>query len=343
MQPTKSSCNKKIERDSAPSGGGPLADGACAGREAPGLVSFTTSHTGCGKSLAAQAKEGDYVVIDPRKQRTARCRKSLLNAARLVTHRKQKGGFRYRVAFLTLTYADCDAYRHGHIAEFMTHVRNWLRRRGVRMCGCRKLEMQKRGAVHYHLMIWLPKGMTLPKPDKQGWWKHGSTKCEWLRNGYGYVAKYIGKEELDQVPKGARLYSVFGLELEERREIAWWNTPEFVREAFPQGDDHSPVRCPGGGWISKKTGEVVFSEWQFGGFNSIGAWATGTRIRMIRLVKRPAIAREQEDMQKAYEIVRENEFWKQAAIELHRAENPFIRMEWPEYDREEPEYVFNDD
>jgi hypothetical protein len=35
--------------------------------------------------------------------------------------------------------------------------------------------------------------------------------------------------------------------------VSWWLLPRYVREHFSQGD--SVRRAPGGGWISRDTGE----------------------------------------------------------------------------------------
>lgn len=291
----------------AATGGGASAEGG-----ALGLVSFKTTHTPNDKTYSQRGIDGSMLVLDPKVQRSARCRKSLLNTARLLTKSMQATKHRHKVAFLTLTYAKVEDYRPGHIALFMNHVRNWLKRRGIPMRGLRKLEMQKRGAVHYHLMLWLPKGITLPKPDKQGWWSHGSTNCQWLRNGYGYAAKYVSKTEQDMIPKGARLYSVFGLDDSMKIEVKWWITPKFVREAFPLAEGHLPIRAKGGGWISQTTGEIVYSEWQFGGIVYVsenGGPSVGW-VRLMEADRRPKVSVDHAAGVKTLEELR---FWESAA------------------------------
>jgi len=122
--------------------------------------------------------------------------------------------------------------------------------------------MQKRGAIHYHVVVWLPKGLTLPKPDKQGWWRHGMTNIEWARRAVGYVAKYASKGQDirgDQLPAGARIHGCGGHEVEERQERSWWALPGWLRELW--GMEHSAKRCSGG-WVSRLTGEVVRSPWR---------------------------------------------------------------------------------
>lgn len=241
-----------------------------------GLVSFTTTDTPKPQTLAASTLAGDSLLVNPHQQRSARCRKTLLNAARIFVKGHQAAKVRYKVIFVTLTYRPGVEWKPNHVSEFVKRTRGYLKRRGVDLLGLWKLEMQQRGAVHYHFMLWVPKGYTLPKPDKQGWWPHGSTKIEWLRNGYGYVAKYVGKEESLTIPKGARMYALLGMDQAGKREIRWWNAPQYVRERFPQEFD--PVRNVGGGWVSRLTGEIVTSGYQFGGFQ----WVQGRRCVILK-------------------------------------------------------------
>ena len=54
------------------------------------------------------------------------------------------------------------------------------------------LELTKRGRPHYHVLFWLPKGVSMPKADKQGWWKHGMTRSGG-HSPVGYLCKYTSK------------------------------------------------------------------------------------------------------------------------------------------------------
>ncbi len=66
-------------------------------------------------------------------------------------------GFRTRAAFITLTYRTAEDYKPGHIGAIMDNYRLWMKRRGVKFwSGLWVAEMQKRGVIHYHLLIWLP-------------------------------------------------------------------------------------------------------------------------------------------------------------------------------------------
>jgi hypothetical protein len=240
------------------------AKGASAAGAAIGLVSSTTSHPEGFRSHGEWLLSGNLAYIDPRGQRSSKCRKSILNASRLMTKRLQAQRVRYKCVLVTLTYRKTDEWAPKHISAYIHLVRKYLGKRGHDLMGVWKLEMQKRGAVHYHVLLWLPKGVTLPFADKQGWWKHGASNQVWVKNAYGYCAKYIGKDEHGMIPKGARMFSLLGLEAMEKREVRWWNSPAYVRESW--GIEHDARRAPGGGWLSRLTGEVLQSGWQFSGF-----------------------------------------------------------------------------
>jgi hypothetical protein len=78
-------------------------------------------------------------------------------------------------------------------------------------------ELQKRGALHYHVAIWLPKRVQLPKFDKQGWWPHGSTQRLIAKNAVGYLMKYLSKiSPFHKFPKGVRIHGFGGLTQQAR-------------------------------------------------------------------------------------------------------------------------------
>lgn len=202
----------------------------------------------------------DVVEVDTASARLRRMRQSVLTSARLLRDARPDGSFRTKWAMLTLTYAAVDGWSPRHVTELVKNIRDYLRRRGHAMRYVWVLELQKRGAPHYHLLLELPRGVTLPKPDKRGWWPHGYTKIEWARHPVGYMAKYASKGSgVHQFPKGARISGVGGLSDSMRRERRWWLSPSYVREAF--GDEGNPFRRPGGGWIDRLTGEVLPSMW----------------------------------------------------------------------------------
>lgn len=191
-------------------------------------------------------------------------KRATVTGSRLLTEGLQVGGYRYRPAFVTLTYAQDEAWRPRHIADLVKHYRRWLERRGQVLRLVWVAELTGRGRVHYHLCLWLPRGLTPPKPDKQGWWPHGMTNVQWVkRSAVAYIAKYASKGDtqyLDaewkpyQFPKGCRIHGRSGLELAQRRIVAWWCLPRYVREHFEEVGEWV-VRASGGGWLSRDHGE----------------------------------------------------------------------------------------
>lgn len=159
---------------------------------------------------------------------------------------------------ITFTYAQVDGYQPRHLSETVDHMRKWLLRHSGRpMRYTWTGELQERGALHYHMLIWLPKGVTMRKPDKAGWWKHGQTRCEWVRkSAAGYISKYITKPDAARFPQGCRTHGNGGLTLEMRHTIRRRLLPSWVVSKFPDpGDDVR--RAPGGGWVNRDTGEQV--------------------------------------------------------------------------------------
>lgn len=204
-------------------------------------------------------------------------RKGTITAARLHQQAVQKGGFRGRWAFLTTTYAEADAWKPRHLSDLLGHIRKWMSRKGRSLSYVWVAEIQPGrlmrtgdAVIHYHVMIWLPRGLTLPKPDKQGWWPHGWTKIEWARNPVGYMAKYSSKSEGPaKFPKGARIHGSGGLRGEEAAEARYWRRPVWLR-------DKTAVfqvvrRRIGGGWYDLETGEIYESPWEVF-FEGGGVW-----------------------------------------------------------------------
>src|SRR5688500_13476248 len=113
----------------------------------------------------------------------------------------------------TLTYRPGDGWRATHIRRCHNAVARWSRRRGVTLPYVWVAELQLErllhtqaspaSVVHYHVLFWLPKVLTMPKADKQGWWPHGATRTERARHAAGYIAKYASKGGAGlRLPKG---------------------------------------------------------------------------------------------------------------------------------------------
>lgn len=216
-------------------------------QRAPGLVHISTS---------------DTIELDQAAIRAKKLRQATITGARLLQEQLSQGGQRTYPVMVTLTYAALGMWDKRHVTAYLKNCREWFRRRGKAFHYCWVAELQTRGAVHYHVMIWMPKGFVLPKPDKCGWWAHGMTRIEKARNPVGYLAKYVSKEAMRvDFPKGIRLHGRGGLSIKSRIELRWWCSPVWVRRWT--GDIVCDVRrTSGGGYIRLDNGEWRPSPYQ---------------------------------------------------------------------------------
>lgn len=227
-----------------------LAPGA---RSAPGagLVPFVTT---------------DMLLFSSRLLRLGHMRRAVAESAK---HHQQEligAGNRWRPVLITLTYRDEVKWLPEQIGCCLDAIREYLRRRGHKFRYVWVMELTKRGVPHYHVVTWLPRGLTLPKPDKRGWWPHGMTRIEWARSPIGYLIKYASKGINGQfsIPPGARLHGCGGLDLESRLGRAWSFLPKYAKNVFTPEDRARRVK--GGGFSSILTGEIVKSDFIFIGF-----------------------------------------------------------------------------
>lgn len=231
-----------------------------AGEAAPasGLVSLRTSDT----------PEGG-ILLYPSQIRLNRMKRGVMTAARIHQVEAEAGGVRITPWFVTLTYREGVRWEPRHVSETLKRVRQWCGRRGARCRYVWVAEVQEKrrarfGAhcLHYHLMLFLPKTLTLPMFDCQGWWPYGMTQTVPCQvRGVGYLAKYASKGHRSQIPKGVRVHGAGGLSSAGRNERTWWLCPSYVRRQFP-APELEPRRCKGGGWVSRATGEWVPSAYR---------------------------------------------------------------------------------
>lgn len=238
--------------------------------EAAGLVLSSTSDTAKSEISKKSKIFPNEIQLDPSQIRVKRLRRSVLNATNGIEAQLPKN-LRYKKAMLTLTYADNVEWNAKHITETIKCIREYLRRKGHDFYYVWVLENTKAGRPHYHVLMWLPKGVTLPKPDKRGWWKHGHTKIEWVRkNAAAYIAKYCSKATTSHgFPKGARMHGCGGLSEGQRLIRSFWNVPQYVREFFDDNPLMRVVRNAGGGWISRVTGEFTPSKYFVVSYNPL--------------------------------------------------------------------------
>ena len=228
-----------------------------------GLVHYSTSDT---RTIYGRVS----IEIDPLQARAQRLRKSVITGARLHDQEAKTGGFRGAWYFLTLTYRDGSNSGPRDVSELLKRMRGHFNRaksrtgrwidQSFRYVWVGELTLKLR--PHYHVMVWVPKGMFFGKVDQRGWWPHGSTQIEKARNCVGYLAKYASKFTsliANAFPKGFRTHGVGGLGDESKRELRWWKAPSEARAALGELADIRKIK---GGYFDRLTGEMWPSPWK---------------------------------------------------------------------------------
>lgn len=228
--------------------GAPRADGGA------GLVPSKTSLEGLFVNLAPSAVA---------ERRVKRLKRAVWASGHL--HGIADQGHRPPVCwFVTLTYVGKHDWQADHISKAIQSYRNWCQAKRVKCRYTWVAELQGRGAVHYHLLIWLPHGVRMPHWDKAtrkshgrtrpAFWPHGMTNTDKAKAGVGYLMKYLSKlGELTRFPKGLRLYGIGGLNDQGRTVRAWFNLPEWVKASHGVGD----VKRVKSGYLVQSTGEFL--------------------------------------------------------------------------------------
>lgn len=247
-------------------------------RSASGLVSVSTT---CRSGSAVVDWASNCIKIDPAQARVTRLRKSLGIAAKQLHN---AGGKNQRIWMLTLTYAGSNRdWRPEHISRFLDSLRKWHYSRtgskAVRYAWV--AELQQRGVIHYHVIVWLDGALTPPKPDR-AWrhpkhgmqapmWGHGMTNRMASTAPVAYLMKYASKVESKNIggfPHGARIHGCGGLDVTGRGIRRWVLWPAYVQGNSEVGEPWKPAK--GGGFVHAGTGEHLQSEWAptGGGFGS---------------------------------------------------------------------------
>jgi len=232
-----------------------------AGAKGAGLVPSKTSFC----EFVSPLDEGAQVL-----RRIRRLKRSVWASGHL--HGIAEPGQRAAVPwFVTLTYAKADGWRADHMSKAVHAFRLWCRRRRVQCrytwvaeIQPRRLERTGQAAVHYHLIAWLPVGLTMPfwdRPTADGrpaFWQHGMSETEVCRAGVGYLMKYLSKlGEFHRFPKGLRLYGIGGLDRQAQSVRGWLNLPMWARWSHGVGE----VARSAGRLVLRATGEVLQSPW----------------------------------------------------------------------------------
>ena len=170
--------------------------------------------------------------------------------------------------FVTLTYADPDGWQANHISDATERFRRWCDRHGYPCKYTWVAEIQPGRAlrtgkevVHYHLIAWLPRSVSMPKWDvalgrRRPFWSQGMSNTQPAKAGIGYLMKYLSKlGEFTRFPKGLRLYGIGGLNAAARGIRTWLNLPEWAKRSYGVGD----LVRKSGRLVVHGTGEILNS------------------------------------------------------------------------------------
>lgn len=206
-------------------------------------------------------------VGDPKKRRVSIMSHGVVRAAHLHEQGLIAEGVKYKAALLTFTYAPGVDWSGGHVRYAIQCLRKWCARRGFVARGVWVLELHKSGRPHYHLVLFVPRGITPPMFDKQGWWKHGMSNAKWARSPVGYIAKYASKGVsgalYGDLPKGARLWGHFGLSAAQRELMRFWRSPMWLRSMADEGDRLRRTSSPDDGvwYVNESKGVRYRNPW----------------------------------------------------------------------------------
>lgn len=244
----------------------------------PSLCPFGSqdAQTGAAGGLVPSLTSDTRLKLDSHQIRCKRLYRAVKTSARLHEEEMQADKTRFRSWFITLTYRPGVAWEPLHITKAIKSVRAWCDRLGVRFRYVWVAEVQERRqaregghCLHYHLLVFLPVHLQLPKFDKRGWWPHVLTQTVKANKPVAYMAKYASKgSQAGFFPKGARLHGCGGLFLDARLQRSWWLCPAYIRDYWP---DYAckPQRAQGGGWIAKAIGEWIPSAYRIVSYNPL--------------------------------------------------------------------------
>jgi hypothetical protein len=183
-------------------------------------------------------------IVENVRRRLARMRAGVITAARYVNNTLIGDDDTWRCSMVTLTYHRAADWAPHHLPQLLKFYRHWFKKRGqdFRYVWC--LEVQKRGAPHYHIVMWVKGkldkngdwyGERPPFPDKgyggkKAWWTHGSSNCIWATSPVGYIAKYASKGPGGKLPHGARIWGYGGLDAAGKFELARALAPRWLRK-----------------------------------------------------------------------------------------------------------------
>lgn len=195
---------------------------------------------------------GEIIKLEKKKIRLGRMKRRVWSWANFL----QKEAEGASLWMITLTYRGVGDWRPNHIREFMQGFRKIYKNKLIGYAWV--AELQERGAVHYHVMVYLKGVKSLPHFDKLGLWPHGMTRIDRARSPF-YIITYSGKanQKTGKFPKGLRMFAVWLSPSAVSEHILYQfrltAKPQWVAAIIQQFDDFyksrvKPKRVTGGGW-----------------------------------------------------------------------------------------------
>jgi hypothetical protein len=230
-------------------------------REAAGLViSKTSPNLQQGLPFTVSLSPNEKAL-----RRVKKLKRNVYLAGQL--HSLPVAGFRAPQPWLiTLTYDTRGTLGRGShqwgpkdAARAIDAYRRWCKNHGYRCKYTWVCELQGNGTPHYHLVVWLPHGVRMPKWDKakgqrSAFWVHGMTETAKLKSNVGYLMKYLSKMgEFHRFPKGLRLNGNGGLDECGRSIRQWHNLPDWAKRSYGVGECARAKK----GIVDLDTGEVL--------------------------------------------------------------------------------------
>lgn len=156
-----------------------------------------------------------------------------------------------RAVMFTLTYKEVTGWRNWHMAKFMDWFRDRFHVKPYAWC----MELQKRGAPHYHLLTVLDLGERWDFGVIRIGWPHGFYLVTDPVRKVHYVGKYLSKQKAGAAtfPKGARIagYSRNALDLLTDEERCRYRVAKIPQWAGSKAD------IVGLGLIANRSGNGV--------------------------------------------------------------------------------------
>jgi hypothetical protein len=188
---------------------------------------------------------GEKVEVDSFDARLKRMQCSIHSWVDFVTPVSQDLSWDW--IMVTLTYKNANDWSPSQITRYTEHLKRYLKQDLHSYCWV--AELQERGAVHYHLIACVSKGIKIPFPDKPIGhknfvpWPWGFSKVERAEKP-AYLVTYVGKakqKDYFRFPLGARGFGIWIAKhvpekvifFRENNRIAD-NSPVYVKEAIDQ-------------------------------------------------------------------------------------------------------------